>query len=260
MIRQKNSASILARGSKPDVLAARGRHSVSLWGVVCAVLLLLVSGAVQATDGVAKVAAPAVTPATSELTRAGAVLPDKRLAVIDVQRVLQESLAARSVQKQLETQRAKFQNEISGREKQLNDADNELKELRNTGNGDALAEREQQLRQKFMEMERDVQTKRHALDEGFSAAMGVVRDNLLAVVERLAHERGIQAVLLKQQALWYDSTLDMTDDVLQKLNVQLVDVPVKMDAPPVADKSVHEAEDTSLVTPKSKPAQNKRKN
>jgi outer membrane protein len=252
MTRQKNSASISEHVSRTDIVAERGVHSVSKWSTVCAVFFFLVCGTVHATDAGVKTAAPAAVPA--------GVLLDKRLAVIDVQRVLQESLAARSVQKQLETQRAKFQNEISGREKQLNDADNELKELRNTGNGDALAEREQQLRQKFMEMERDVQTKRHALDEGFSAAMGVVRNNLLEVVERLARGRGIQAVLLKQQALWYDNALDMTDDVLQKLNAQLVDVPVKMDTPPVADKSIHEADDVPLVTPKPKPAPNKSKN
>lgn len=222
MTRQKNSASISAHASR-------------------AALLLLLAAAPAWAAGApepARAPAAAVSPAAA---------PDGRIMVIDVQRVLQESLAARSVQKQLEAQRAKFQAEISAKEKLLNDADNELKELRNTNkDAETLPEREQQLRQKFMAMERDVQSKRHALDEAFTSSMGQVRAALLNNVADLAKSRGIQAVLLKQQALWYDPALDVTDAVLAKLNAQLTNVPVKIDLsaapeaaaaePPIAPK------------------------
>ncbi|MEJ0062992.1 MAG: OmpH family outer membrane protein [Alphaproteobacteria bacterium] len=154
--------------------------------------------------------------------------PASITAIIDVQRILQESLAAKSVQKQLENQRAKFQAEISEQEKQLRDADEELKEARNTLAADAFAEREQKLRQKFTEVEREVQGKRHALDGGFTAAMEVVRKNLLDVVQDVAKLRGFNLVLLKQQSLWYDPALDITDDVLNRLNIKLTEVPVKV--------------------------------
>ncbi len=175
---------------------------------------------------------------------------ESRLVVIDVQRILQESLAARSVQKQLESQRARFQSEIASKEKALNDADNELKELRNTNkNTEQLPEREQQLRQKFLAMEREVQSKRHALDAAFTNSMGAVRNALLAVVADLAKNRGIQAVLLKQQALWYDPSLDVTDAVLAKLNAQLTEVPVKIDLSDLPGAGA--AEPLTLVKPKN---------
>lgn len=206
MTRPRNSASILARASSIAALS---------W---------LLCGSASASVAADPVRAPLDATVTS------------RLVVIDVQRILQESLAARSVQKQLESQRAKFQSEISSKEKALNDADNELKELRNTNkNAETLPEREQQLRQKFLAMEREVQSKRHALDEAFTNSMGAVRNALLAVVADLAKSRGIQAVLLKQQALWYDSSLDITDAVLAKLNAQLTDVPVKIDLSTLPD-------------------------
>lgn len=215
MTRQRNSASISARVSK------------------LALALCLACGAASAAPSPepqrAAAAPTAQRPAPSPAPALVGVA-ESRLVVIDVQRILQESLAARSVQKQLEAQRAKFQAEISVKEKALNDADNELKELRNTNkDAETLPEREQQLRQKFMAMERDVQSKRHALDEAFTNSMGTVRSALLGVVADLAKSRSIQAVLLKQQALWYDPGLDITDAVLAKLNAQLTDVPVKID-------------------------------
>ncbi len=163
--------------------------------------------------------------------------PATRFAVIDVQRILQESLAARSVQKQLEAQRAKFQAEISSREQELHAANEALKVVREKG-GDAavqagLEQREQQLRERFIAIERDVQGKRHALDEAFASSMGVVRSSLLQVVQELATAEGFSAVLLKPQLLWHDPALDLTTTVLQRLNERLQNVPVKIELSPV---------------------------
>jgi Skp family chaperone for outer membrane proteins len=176
------------------------------------------------------------------------------VAIIDVQRILQESLAAKSVQKQLEVQRAKFQAEISEQEKQLQAADDQLKEARTTTAPDTLATREQQLRLRFTEVERDVQTKRHALDDSFATSMGVVRTSLLDVVQEVAKQRGITLVLLKQQALWHDPALDMTGEVLNKLNAKLTEVPVKIQLPPpesgsVADKTGAKADAATAGKP-----------
>jgi outer membrane protein len=163
-------------------------------------------------------------------------------AVIDVQRILQESLAARSVQKQLETQRAKFQAEIAAREQDLHASDTALKEARNSRADESLGEREQQLRQKFLSVERDVQNRRHALDQGFSKAMDQVRETLLAVVQNVAKANKAEAVLLKQQVLWHDPKLDITDEVLKQLNTQMTHVPVKIDlTPPATQQSEDKA-------------------
>lgn len=192
--------------------------------------MLLAVLALGSCTGVAEAAelAPAAPPPAKVATR---------LAVIDVQRILQESLAARSVQKQLETQRAKFQAEISNREQELHAANEELKAARDKAGDTAaqagLEQREQQLRERFVAIERDVQSKRHALDEAFNSSMAVVRGSLLQVVQELAAEQGVAAVLLKPQLLWHDPALDLTSTVLQRLNERLQNVPVKIEPPPV---------------------------
>ncbi len=207
MTRQRNSALASAHGFKQRLLVAL-------------LALLLGAGSTYAVE------VPAVQ-----------TKPATRLAVIDVQRILQESLAARSVQKQLEAQRAKFQAEISSREQELHAANEALKVVREKG-GDAavqagLEQREQQLRERFIAIERDVQGKRHALDEAFASSMGVVRSSLLQVVQELAAAEGVSAVLLKPQLLWYDPALDLTTTVLQRLNERLQNVPVKIELPSV---------------------------
>ena len=156
-------------------------------------------------------------------------LPQPVVAIIDVQRILAESLAAKNVQQQLEAQRAKFQNEIAGEEKELRQAEQELAGSRQSLTPDVFADREQQLRQRFLAVERQVQSRRKALDQAFSDSMNKVRKSLLDIVAEIAGQKGANLVVVKQQALWSDKQLDITDEVLTSLNKALPTVPIKVE-------------------------------
>jgi Skp family chaperone for outer membrane proteins len=155
-------------------------------------------------------------------------MPSPIIAIIDVQRILEESSAAKSVQKQLETQRAKFQTEIEGEENGLRQAEQDLSKSREQLAADVYADREQQLRQRFLAVERHVQARRKVLDQAFTDSMNAVRSSLQAIVNDVAHVRGVNLVLVKQQALWVDAPLEITDEVLKRLNAKLPELTVKM--------------------------------
>ncbi|NTU76808.1 MAG: OmpH family outer membrane protein [Alphaproteobacteria bacterium] len=150
------------------------------------------------------------------------------IAIVDVQRILQESLAAKSVQQQLEAQRAKFQTEIVAEEKDLRQAEQELSKSRDNLKPDVFAEREQQLRQRFLTVERHVQSRRKALDQAYTNSMNVVRKSLQDVVGAVAKEYGANLVIIKQQTLWSDKQMDITDKALARLNNDLSRVEVKV--------------------------------
>jgi outer membrane protein len=155
-----------------------------------------------------------------------AKLPSPIIAIVDVQRILQESLAAKSVQKQLEDQRRKFQDEIEGEENDLRSAEQDLSKQRDKLAAQAYADHEQQLRQRFSTVENHVQERRRVLDQSFSDSMNTVRTALLEVVDKAAREHGANIVIVKQQALWTDQPLDITDEVLKRLDKKLPQVTV----------------------------------
>jgi len=156
-------------------------------------------------------------------------LPTPVIAIVDVQRILQESLASKSVQKQLEAQRAKFQKEIGKEENSLREAEQNLAKLRTQLSAQVYAEREQQLRQRFLSVENHVQSRRKVLDLSYTDAMNAVRAALLDVVGMVAHERGANLVVVKQQALWTDQPLDITDEVLKRLDQKIPSIDVVND-------------------------------
>jgi Skp family chaperone for outer membrane proteins len=183
----------------------------------CRILLLACAGILLAT-----------MPALADNAAAPVKLPAPVVAVIDVQRILDESLAAKSVQKQLETQRSKFQTEIEKEENDLRQAEQDLSKAHDQLTPDAYSDREQQLRQRFLAVERHVQARRKVLDQAFTDSMNEVRASLLNIVDAAAHEHGANLVLIKQQILWTDKALDITDEVLGRLNAKLPQVTVKM--------------------------------
>lgn len=169
-------------------------------------------------------ATPAKQPSTAVAASSGL-----SALVVDVQRVLRESLAAKDVQKQLDTQRAKFQSETEGEENELRREEQDLVKSRDQIDPKTYAAREKLLRQRFLTVERHVEARRKALDATFTESMDKVRNALISVVESVAKSRGAKVVLVKQQILWMDPALDSTDEVLAKLNAKLSKVLMNLD-------------------------------
>lgn len=160
--------------------------------------------------------------------------PPAAALLVDVQRVLDDAEAAKGVQKLLNAERIQFQAETEKEENQLRQAEQDLGKAHDHLTAAAYTEREQQLRQRFIAVERHVDMRRKMLDQSFTDAMNVVRDRLLNIVQAVAHEKGANLVLVKQQVLWTDKSLDITDEVLARLNKALPEVTIK---PPEEDKS-----------------------
>lgn len=160
-----------------------------------------------------------------------APLPKFPFAVVDMQRVMKDSKAAQSIQKQLEAQRAVFQQQIANEEKNLTEAQANLQESQKTLSPDAFEAKKRDLQRTFLSVEREVQERRRALDNGFNDAMGKVREKLLAIIDAHAREQQLALVAPKQQMLWQAPSLDLTDAVVAKLNQDLPDVTVKIDLP-----------------------------
>jgi Skp family chaperone for outer membrane proteins len=162
-------------------------------------------------------AEPAASPASA---------PDNSVLIVDVKRVLDESRAAINAQKKIEVQRSAFQQEISAKEKSIREAEQELLQLRGKLKAEEYAGREDKLRVRFREVEKYVMERRQILEKATTQSLGKVREVLLIIVQDVAKARGARAVLVKQQVLWADNNLDITDEVLKRLNTELPELPV----------------------------------
>ena len=153
-------------------------------------------------------------------------LPATVAAVIDYQRILTEAAAARSIREQIELRRKTYQEEIGKEEQRLHEADKEVARQRSLLTPEAFAEKRREFEREVAEVQRMVQERRRELDSATGVALKEVEDALIDVVESIAEERGFNLVLPRSEVLFFARTIDLTDEVLTKLDDRLPNVQV----------------------------------
>jgi outer membrane protein len=168
----------------------------------------------------------------------GEKLPPAVAAVIDYQRVLREARSAKSISDQLEARRKLYQDQIAKEEQKLNDADKELAKQRGVLSAEALGAKRDDLQKRAAELQKLVNDKRRQLGSVSSAALNEVRNAMLQVVGDLSGEHGFNLVLPSNTVLMFAPKVDLTDEVIKRLDEALptVKVPDKVaqDEPPPA--------------------------
>jgi outer membrane protein len=155
-----------------------------------------------------------------------AELPASVVAVVDVQFILQEAAASKSIQKQLEAQRETYQNEISKQEDRLRAVEQELNRQRSALPPDDFGQKRREFEQQVADVQRTVQARKRVLDQAFNESMTKVRDTVLQTVTEVAGEQKATLVLAKQQVVLAEKSLDLTSAVLERVNKKLPSVPV----------------------------------
>jgi Skp family chaperone for outer membrane proteins len=151
-------------------------------------------------------------------------LPTTVAAVIDYQRILRDAAAAKSIRQQIEARRQSYQEEISKEEQRLHEADKAFAKQRSVLSNEAFAEKRRVFEQEVAEVQRLVQDRRRELDSVAAAALNKVKEALIEIVTSIAEERGFNLVLPSSEVLFFSRSLDLTEEVLAKLDARLPQV------------------------------------
>lgn len=153
-----------------------------------------------------------------------------KIAIVDIQGLLQKSKAAVSIQDQLKEQRQSFQKEFSKYEEKLQSAKQELGSQRSNLSAEEFSKKREDFEEKLIETRSIVQKKKKALDEALKNAMKELRIEILEIVADIAEEKDLKLVISRQNVIVVDKGIDITSDVLKRLDKSLksVDLDVKV--------------------------------
>jgi outer membrane protein len=143
------------------------------------------------------------------------------IAVVDVEALMSESSAAKSIKEQVKAQSAKFEAEMQSLEKQLNADLDKLKQ-----EGDKLTPEEKEKRgaafyQKRAESKKTLKKSFSALRKGENQALSKLTDAIFEVCAKLAEERKYDLVITRGNVIVGSKALDITADVMKNLNESL---------------------------------------
>ena len=161
----------------------------------------------------------------------------QRIGLIDLEGVIRASKGTAKVRELLDKQRLLFQQEFSEREATLQQTERELTSQRELLSEDAFAEKLSQFETDVATIQKEIQYRREAIDVAFQDAQSNLRRIALEIVTEVAGEKRLDLVLVKDSALIFRPTLNISDEVLQRLDERTKNARLEVTIDPPAPAS-----------------------
>ncbi len=147
-----------------------------------------------------------------------------KIAVVDVEKILNDSAAGKSIQSQLKSRRESFQKEFKAKEDVLMQSEKTLVQQKNDVSPEEFAKKRQAFEKQLMETRSLFQKRRNSLDKGLGNALSDLRKNILSVSAEVADEGKYQIVLTRDSVVIVEKSMDITDKVLSRLNKKISNI------------------------------------
>ena len=151
------------------------------------------------------------------------------LAVVDFRGVLAKSEAARNIRSAVDEKRQELRKYFLEVENSLRDEQKDLSKKRSIMTAEAFEQRARNLKEKAQSAQKLAQTSNQKLKKSFDQAMDKVQKELLRIVAEVAEESGVGVVLFRSAIVIAVKKLDISKEVLQRLNKKLPEVEVRFE-------------------------------
>ncbi len=166
--------------------------------------------------------------ALADLATAAEPFSPAVIAVVDAQRVTQTSKAMQRIKGQIEEHRSVFQVKINKLDEALRREEQDLNRQQTILTPEVFTEKRRDFQQRVASAQREVQERIRALDRVLVDATRQLQRAMLPIFIELASERGFNIVLPSRQVVFATPDLDVTDDVLRRLDERLPSVEIAL--------------------------------
>lgn len=169
----------------------------------------------------------------SVLSGGHAMAQDKEsllVAVVDVQRILNDAAASKNIRDALDQARVKFEAELEGEGKALKEEEDKLRRQQSILAPDAFESKRRDLERRYAELRRRSQEAGARLARARNEALDKLRKEMAVVLTSLMEEKNINMTLARKSVLVYDERLNITDEVLALLDKRLPKLEVVIEA------------------------------
>ncbi len=151
------------------------------------------------------------------------------LAVVDFRGVLAKSDAARNIRLEVDKKRQELRKYFLEVENSLGGEQQALSKKRSVVTAEAFEKRARKLKEKVHSAQKLAQTNNQKLKKSFDQSMDKVQKELLRIVAGVAEETGAGVVLFRSAIVIAVKKLDISKEVLQRLNKKLPNVKVNFE-------------------------------
>tara|TARA_A100001015_G_scaffold58606_1_gene64581 strand:- start:832 stop:1425 length:594 start_codon:yes stop_codon:yes gene_type:complete len=151
------------------------------------------------------------------------------IGIVDIASVLQQSDAITIIRKAIDEQNTLFQSEISQEEVELRNAEKQLNEDKTSISKEEFEVRLAGFEERVIRLQRQIQAQKNGFDRAYTEAQERLEKELLLIISAIAKERGFAMVLQSKDAVVYDTSLDISEEALARLNAQTKNLKITLE-------------------------------
>jgi Skp family chaperone for outer membrane proteins len=157
--------------------------------------------------------------------------PTPKIAIVDMQAILRESLAAKAAREQMDTIARKEQAVLAEEEKQLRARDQALQQERALLTPELFTERQRKLQSDVATLQRKSRNLRLTLDQGLRRTLDQIQLILFDELRKLSNELDLNLILSRSQIVIAVDDFDITKSALERLDKRLPSVELSLEKP-----------------------------
>ena len=155
--------------------------------------------------------------------------PNTSIAIVDLNLILSDSKAAKNATKQFEAIQKNTEDEIIASDKKMLEERNKLIEQQSIIAPEAFELKAKDYENKLQNYQVEKQNKLRKLEGILQKARNEILENVKPILEELSKELGVTVILEKNSVLLSATNMDITDNVIKKLNKELPKIKVSLD-------------------------------
>ena len=150
-----------------------------------------------------------------------------KYGVVDMGKIVQNTDAAKGIFSELEGKRKQYQDQIKKEEDALKVTEQEIVKAKEKMSKEDFEKKAKEFEGKIVAGQKMVQEKKKTLDEAYASSMGKLRSEAAKVIGEVAKERGYSAVFTQDAVVMAATELDITDEVISRINKNVKKIPVE---------------------------------
>ena len=155
--------------------------------------------------------------------------PNTSIAIVDLNLILLDSKSAKDATKQFEKIQKKTENDIIESDKNMLDERNKLIEQQSVVAPEAFELKVKDYEKKLQNYQTDKQDKLRKLDGILQKARNEILEEVKPILEQISRDIGVTIILEKNSVLLSADNMDITNEVIKKLNKKLPKIKVSLD-------------------------------
>ena len=165
----------------------------------------------------------------SQVTANPYTIPAPKIAIVDIQSILRDSLSSKEARKKMDAIALQEQSLIASEENKLRKEDQELQQQRSILAPDVFLQRQQKLQKEIRKLQKRSRNLNQVLDKSFRRTINKIQIVLLDELRKLTQELNINMILPRSQIVIAVDDFEITDLALQRLNKRLPSIDLKLE-------------------------------